>query len=552
MAIAEQALRRSPTDEAKDALRQAMSQNLPTAVLNHEDNVNSAVFSQRGDRLITSSWDQEVRIWDSTTGAQLHRRRYDSNVKDAEFSPDGRSVLALTDKNVLTVSSPDNPDVDDLRITGVIAPVKFSNNGSLLAVTDAVTSEVRLYDMQSRAQIRPALTGNTQPINSIAFSTNDRLIATAGQDGVARVWDTASRQRIAMLPGHAGAVFQVAFRPDDGAIATGDEHGTVRIWKWTAQGPANPPLVIEKAQQHGAANIAFDRAGDLLAYGDKSPRLFNGTTGVSLRQFDGNRNWVESAQFSADGQQAVTASDDGTTRVWDVKSGRELAQLHSPGGGLRQATLTNAGDAVATISGHAVGLFRLNEQVLRTDNADWALNATFLPGDTAVAAGGQDGRVTVWSTADSTIVARLESANVPIWDIDVDKSGRYIAAAATDGTIWVWDWRLGTVVAHRKVMPSAADVRFDPTTGETLAVAGDTVDIWRWQTNDQPRVLSAKPSNSAIFSPDGQYLAIINRYTVELWTSMGDRAGSDGGGAHQRCRERGIQPRRENARVCLP
>jgi WD40 repeat protein len=523
VAIAERALDRAPTNEAEDALRQAMSQDLPTAVLAHGDEVASAAFSPRGDRLITSSWDQTVRIWDSTTGTQLDRRHYDGGVLDARFSPDGESVLALTNKGVLTV---DRPNGAELAVENVWTPVTFNDDGSRVAVTNAATKEVRIFDVASRTEALPPLAGNTSTIRAIAFSADGGLIATAGQDGTARVWDTATGRPLANLEGHAGGVTRVAFRADTTAIATADDEGTVRIWPIRGRDLSGPPLVVRSAQQDGSARIVFNRAGQLLAYGDKSPRLFDSATGAMIRAFDGHRDGVLEAWFTADGQRAVTASRDGTARVWDLASGRELAVLQGTGGSVRGVAVTQGGSAVAVISVTTVGLFQLNEQLLRTDSPGRMRDATFLLGGTTVAAGDQNGRVTVWNVVSKVAMAELKGSDASIGSIDADRSGRYIAAAAEDNTVTVWDWRQRTVAARLQVLASAPDVHFDPS-GEILVVAGESVKLWRWRSAEEPRVLSDYPSNTVAFSPDGQYMAIVNNSrdnsVVELWTPTGTR-----------------------------
>ena len=278
IALAERGLDSARTAEAEDALRQAMSQNVPAAVLTHGGDVVSAAFSPSGDRLVTSSSDHTVRIWDSTTGKQLDLRRFDGGVQDARFSPDGKSVLALIAAGVLTIFQPDEPGGVKVLASDVGYPVAFDGGGSRVAVTDFEYA-LRIFDPISGNQVLPPLAGNEDTINAIEFSGDGRQVATAGQDGTARVWDASTGVLVASLAGHADGVTQVAFRADRRAIATGDGQGTVRIWPLQGNNLA-PPLVIPKAQQDGSARVAFNRAGQLLAYGDRSPRIFDSTRRV--------------------------------------------------------------------------------------------------------------------------------------------------------------------------------------------------------------------------------------------------------------------------------
>jgi WD40 repeat protein len=61
--------------------------------------------------------------------------------------------------------------------------------------------------------------------------------------------------------------------------------------------------------------------------GESSFRLWDVENGIELLRFRGHTVAVTSATFSGDGTRALSASEDGTARMWDVYSGRELQRL---------------------------------------------------------------------------------------------------------------------------------------------------------------------------------------------------------------------------------
>ncbi|HLZ31917.1 MAG TPA: BTAD domain-containing putative transcriptional regulator [Chloroflexota bacterium] len=79
-----------------------------------------------------------------------------------------------------------------------------------------------------RAELR--LTGHSGRVLAVVFSPDGHRLATASQDGTARVWDAMSGQQQLTLRGHTGAVNAVAFSPDGRLIATAGDDRTARVW----------------------------------------------------------------------------------------------------------------------------------------------------------------------------------------------------------------------------------------------------------------------------------------------------------------------------------
>ena len=103
--------------------------------------------------------------------------------------------------------------------------------------------------------------GHTRSINSVAYSAGGFRIATASDDGTARVWDAQSGLCLLTLAGHAGGVSGAAFSPNGKVLATAGRDRTAKLWD--AQSGAE----IRTLRGHGneVRAVAFSPNGKLLA-----------------------------------------------------------------------------------------------------------------------------------------------------------------------------------------------------------------------------------------------------------------------------------------------
>jgi WD40 repeat protein len=191
------------------------------------------VFGPDGSRLLTTSGDATVAVWNPRTGERLMSTasRYEGTFIDAAavFGLGGRRVayrsaaLLDTDTGAIAVS---------LRPQGHVTCLAASPDGLTLA-TGLAIGAVNVSDFETGRQ-HTKLLGHTRPVRAIAFSRDGTRIATGAEDGSARLWDADSgpspRVAVREFTGHEGAVETVLFSPDGRRVVTASRDETVRIW----------------------------------------------------------------------------------------------------------------------------------------------------------------------------------------------------------------------------------------------------------------------------------------------------------------------------------
>ena len=101
------------------------------------------------------------------------------------------------------------------------------------------------------AEVVARLIGESPRIESICFSPDGRLLATASGDLTStsvKVWNVATGAETLSLVGHTARVRGVDFSPDGKMVATGSRDGTIRVWS-SVDGRELKKLVVEKAGQ---------------------------------------------------------------------------------------------------------------------------------------------------------------------------------------------------------------------------------------------------------------------------------------------------------------
>ncbi len=375
----------------------------------HTDAIYSVAFSPDGTRIVTASNDRTARVWDATSGQSLLvLRGHRDVVHDAVFSPDGTRVVTASDDQTARVWDVTTGRMLSSWHEAGVAGAAYSTDGRYVLTTgwNAAahtdwSATARLWDARAN-RVLFTLTGHTKPIDSMAFSLDNRRVATASMDGSVNVWDILSRRRIATLRAPApvdsvifsddgarvatalgsnadtayvwdlrtqrviatihptnwtGTINSVAFSGRDGArVVTTSSDGTVREWDartgqaWSRGSGLFPPVVISTAGTEYNALFSPDNRLLLTSGASNAVELWDAATGERVAELDGHTATVSSASFSPDGRYLATASADGSVRVWDVAARRQLDLLDPSMGPLNYAALTRDGKRIIVAS----------------------------------------------------------------------------------------------------------------------------------------------------------------------------------------------------------
>lgn len=453
------------------ALWDLTTRRLVKTLSGHKDRILSMSFAPDGRTLLSGDASmnskEAIKIWDVPSGRlRLNANVLSSHVSATAFSPDGS----------LFVTSGSNPNLilwdartgQQLRVipSGHAIDVRsllWSPDGKQLVSTD-LRGGIRLWKLgmtepawvagyttdpkQDLAiSLKQTLVSHGSQARFATFSADGRLLATGGQDQVARIWDVSTLRQKHVLKGHRSIVAFGAFSPDARLFVTGGNDNTVRLWN-TATGKQ---LLVLEGHTDAVRKVAFTPdAKRLISSGDDGTvRVWNVKDGSPVRRFDVGLH-VYAFAISSDGKRLATGSANWQTKeyrqvsLWDFATGRKLKDLKGSNGkvqsleflpGNRRLIAAGAGRVGTSIWDVETGR-RLQTLQLR---ADVRLARLQKGGDLLATAHVNPGRVSLWSIGTGKLLAVADIDSYDVYTAEITPDGGMLVTADKNGTVKLWN-----------------------------------------------------------------------------------------------------------------
>jgi WD40 repeat protein len=335
--------------------------------IEHAGTIAELAFAPGGQVIASAGWDHSVRLWSFNAKQRVKTLHGNpSEVWTLAFAPDGESVIT-GGKDGAVRRWPINPATKELFYEGNWMPLRFSNDGEILAAIDddskVVTLNLKTGEPESQLQLSKNLPG----FLSAAIGEDLRVLVEPVSAGF-RVWDLQTTQSVQIAnPDNAkswavvspdSASFLAAGKNDSllwwdlrdlsetplriagkAALFSGDSKVLVTLngksfKRWDAKArTAEAEFSIDAAYSFFAA-FALSHDGSVLAAGseaindpENAIRLWDTRTGKMLGVCRGHTQGVRWLAFAPEGETLASVSDDSTLRFWNVRTQQELLSI---------------------------------------------------------------------------------------------------------------------------------------------------------------------------------------------------------------------------------
>lgn len=302
--------------------------------------------------LVSASKDGEIRFWSRKSGRTLlHWKAHEKGVHALVALPESKRLLSAGGSLIKLWSVPNKKLLKSWKVNGRILELAISSDRKWFA---AASSDRRVYFSTLVGGEMFRLEGHSDAVRGVAFSPKGLFLASASDDRSIRIWSTSSHKTVHIFRGHEGWVRRVLFGNDmrqwifsssfDLTIRAWDRKG--KLWeqwgtvfdpfatgKKTKLLPSSRPVRMQpKGHRSDISDLALSKDGRwLLSSGHRSDIHESDDDGLFALlwsrkkakiqcRLGGHVLGVTRVAFSSNSSFFATASEDGTIRVYKIKS----------------------------------------------------------------------------------------------------------------------------------------------------------------------------------------------------------------------------------------
>ncbi|MCB9451478.1 MAG: TIR domain-containing protein [Anaerolineaceae bacterium] len=522
-------------------------------IIGHNDAVSGVVFLDGGNKMISTSVNGEIILWDtqylfSDSGEYdiLRRVQTGSGINALALNAAEDRIAVAGENGIITIFDTTTLQEEGrlLGHSGAIRSLAYMDyDGNTYLLSGSEDHSLILWDVTNFIELR-RLRAHGAGVTGVAFNpdgTNRTYIVSASSDGAVMQWDMTggaevTRNRVLDVQKQQGIDLggSYAVTLAENAVYLWDSSLEQRLHAYTGDNDIAPTS--------NAQTVAISADGNWVLSGYQDGRVILWSTSQGAREaitsWSAHEKGIDAMAFNPDGSMALTSGEDRHIRLWDVNRTQQVEEdfVDNPdpsddfeghtGAVLALAFCCDASDVAPELanrfaSGSETGelfLWNINDHTSEQVSAHKAaINAVaFSPDGKILVSASSDNTLIAWDVAVDPVsgesslkpIGTFRQHTGPVRSVDFSADGKLLISASDDGTVIVWDVAtrvpMNVLVGHTSGVNS---VRFEDS-GNYAVSSGDDGLVIRWRVDERDEL------NAWIIQDKNRYVPTVDPNTL--------------------------------------